>query len=212
MICMVEGLLKLIGRKRISDSELLVQAEVYEKEAASQQYWLQAKDYLKRAKKRYSRLQEGHFEHLLEHARYAESLLFPRNNFELEAQFNYSRRIYQRENSEEDLYKLARHAEEAAFGFITDIHQVQFLEYARIIFLKLDKKEDVKRLAQKAAQKADSFGNPVSESRFLDFAVKSYRKIDETETADLLKDRAKEVGSYLTGCLVGGIEPKYAKR
>ena len=210
---MLENLLKVIGRERLSDSELISQAGVYDDEAVSQQGWFQAEDYLKKAKKIYSRLQEGRSETLLEHARYAEYLTFPRiNNFELEAQFEYSRRIYQNEKSIDDLYNLALHAEERAFGFRPDIHQIQFLEYARTIFLKSNNKEDVKRLAQKATKQAVSFGTPIAESRFLEFAIESYRKIGETEIADALKAREKAVGCYLKNCLLQGIEPQYTVR
>jgi hypothetical protein len=206
---MLANLIKKITREGTSDSELERHAQLFDEMASHQLIWLQAEDYLNKAKKRYSRLQQDSSEHLLEHARYAEYLTFSRsNNFELKAQFNYSKRIYQREGSEEDLYNLALHAEEAAFTFRTDVHQIEFLEYARNIFLKLDKKEDVKRLAQNADQQAALFENPVSQSRFLSFAVNSYRQIGDTKATNLLKTRETGVRNYITQCLLWGVNPQ----
>jgi hypothetical protein len=208
----LENILNAIN-KSIPDYQLSARAKIFDELANDQPAWHDAIDYLRVSKKEYSQLKEGRTEQLLAHARYAESLTFPRiNNFELEEQLNYSRKIYESEKSVKDLYNLALHAESAAHGFGSDTHQIQFLEYARKIFLKLDKKEDLDRLAKKAVRQSTTFGNPVSESRFLRFAITTFRGIGRSRPAEILKVRADAVDGFLAYKELIGEEPQYTRR
>lgn len=157
------------------DSKLIEEAREFEEEAKHHKDWFDAKSYLKRAKKRYSRLSSGGGERLLEHARYAASLGVELHN--LENQLNYAKRIYIQENSDADLYNLARHAEELAPSFMRDTEQIHFLGYARNLFLRLDKPKDVERLIVTALHERKSFKDPVTKRFFLDFVIQTYKKM-----------------------------------
>jgi len=209
----LESILNIFQREKIEDSELVRRGQNLDKFAKYQAYWIQAKDYLNEAKKNYSKLSKDKKKNLLYHARNAVSITFPTiNNVNLEAQLNYGKKIFKKQNKNDDLYKLAIQAEESALGFSTDVNQLQFLKYARNIFLYLGKQDDVERLAQTAIQQSINFKNPVSEFRFLKFAVKTYKKIGDKEKANLLNIRSKSIGSYLTSCLGWNKKPVYTPR
>lgn len=181
----LEGILNIIFRsKKVDDSSLVERGKSYDNLAKGQSCWVDAKKYLKKAKKNYSRLQEDKEKYTLEHGRTAVSIsLEETNNYELIEQLNYGKKIFKKYNSTDDLYNLACKAEKYASKLDVDTSQLKFLEYARNIFIKLGKNEDVERVIGSALEQSSKFLNIVSYSRFIKFAAESYKKVDQKEKA-----------------------------
>ena len=167
-------LTNMILRLRYDDLELLKLGLNSDTSAKSQFSWNQTIGHLKEAKKMYNALRENKREPLLKHGRLAQFLVFPRiNSFELEEQLNYAKKIFEKYNSDSDLYKLGLHAEIFSAGIKSDVENIVFLEYARDLFANLGKEDDIKRLVNTANRRGFMSINGLSRERFYDFADKN---------------------------------------
>ena len=210
------GLEHILGKKEtLSDEQLIKTGSLFESYAAELPTWNSAKDVLVHAQKRFGKIakKEKRQERLVAHADLARNLSFPRvNNFEMEDQFDYARRIYIKTGSNDGLYSLGQQAMNSAKGFNTDLKALQFLEYARDIFDRLDKRKDLLLLGHQALIMFHTrYRNPVSEERFLEFTIDTWKKGNMAKE-DIIsrKDRLGEVRDYNIGTLFSGIEPHYS--
>ncbi len=175
-----------------TDTDLVVNAKSYEYMAEEQIFWQDAKHYLRKARRLYSKLQEDKARHLTQHGYFTMGLRFvfsrPRDVIE---QFDYVKDIFKKWGSGPDLYKLARAVEDAAESMATDLGVLRLLELAISIYSELGALGDVGRLSRQSASIGEAMPHPVSQARFFAFAARGFRLAGEDEQAKGLESRVK---------------------